>query len=172
MRNEILKNSMRALLILICAAVYLPFMPVNYFTVTGSEGLLFSCPAPNGYSFVTTYIHSLEHTPVRDDYRFVSGRIWGWEELTMSLNAGLPSAPLPGVRLLLSPPWMITRGGRMNMNVIYYRIGTEVFGRNKWLIEPWDEINIFEKYPARRVSLEASVVPFVAAATSGFEAKD
>ena len=167
-RTKILKNMMRALLILVCAAIFAPSMPVNYFTVTGSEGLLFSSPAPNGYSFGATYIHSVELTPVRDDYRFVSGRIWGWEEWTMSLNAGLPSVMSRGVKLVLSPPWMIIRGGRQTGGVIHYRVGTEEFGRNKWRLEPWEEINIFEKYPMYRVSLQASVVPLKTAITTGF----
>ena len=144
-------------------------MPVNYFTITGRDQLLFSCPMPNGYSFVTTYIHSLERTPVRDDYRFVSGRIWGWEEWTRSLNAGLPSVPSPYTKLIISPSWMITRGGRKQNDIIYYRVGTEEFGRNKWTLEPWGDINIFEKYPMYRMALEASVVPLGKALVTGFD---
>ena len=165
---RVLKNLGRFLLLLICMVVFALYMPVNFFTVTGREGLLFSCPMPNGYSFVTTYIHSLERTPVRDDYRFVSGRIWGWEEWTMSLNAGLPSVTLPGVKIVVSPPWMITRGGRRIKDLVYYRVGTEEFGRNKWLLEPWEEINVFEKYPKYRLSFEASAVPFRHAVITGF----
>ena len=163
-----LKNAARALLMLICAVVFTPSMPVNYFTVRSGEYLLFSCPVPNGYSFETNYIHSLELTPVRNDYRFVSGQIWGWEERTMSLNAGLPSVLSPGVKLIMSPPWMITRGGRQAMDVIYYRVGTDDFGRNKWRLKPWEEINIFEEYPKRRLSLEASAVPLKTAVITGF----
>ena len=143
-------------------------MPVNCFTATGRGELLFSCPVPNGYSFTTTYIHSLELTPVRDDYRFVSGRIWGWEEWTKSLNAGLPSVQIPGTKFIMSSPWMIIRGGRRTRYIIYYRVGTEVFGLNKWHLEPWDEINIFERYPMYRVSLEAVAVPYRLAAIFGF----
>ncbi|MDR3076149.1 MAG: DUF1850 domain-containing protein [Synergistaceae bacterium] len=167
--TEIFKDALRAVLILICAAIFVPSMPVNYFTATGRERLLFSCPVPNGYPFVTTYIHSLELTPVRDDYRFVSGRVWGWEEWTRSLNAGLPSVPSPHTRLVMSDEWMITRGGRRARDVIHYRIGTGEFGRNIWQLEPWREINIFEKYPRYRVALEASVVPFGQAKLSGFD---
>ena len=155
---------------LICAAIFVPSMPVNYFTATSKGRLLFSSPMPNGYSFVTTYIHSLEKTPVRDDYRFVSGRVWGWEEWTKSLNAGLPSVPSPGVKFIQSPSWMITRGGRRASDVIYYRVGTNEFGRNKWRLKPWKEVNIFEKYPMHRVSLEASVVSFQSAVITGFDA--
>jgi hypothetical protein len=167
---ETLKNTLRAALMLVCALIFLPSMPVNYFTVTGNGRLLFSSPAPNGYSFVTTYIHSLERTPVRDDYRFTGGRIWGWEEWTMSLNAGLPSVLSPRSRLVLSPPWMITRGGGAH-GAIHYRIGNAGFGRNTWRLDPWDEINVFEKYPGLRVSLEASVAPLGEAEISGFGAR-
>jgi hypothetical protein len=124
---------------------------------------------PNGYSFLTTYIHSLELTPVVDDYRFVGGRIWGWEEWTVSLNAGLPSALSPSTRHVQSPPWMITRGGRRGTDLIYYRVGDAEFGRNVWSLKPWEDINIFEKYPRYRISLEASVVPMRLASVSGFD---
>ena len=162
------RNAFRVLLVLLCMAIFVPSMPVNYFTVTGRGEVLYSCPMPNGYKFVTTYIHSLERTPVLDDYRFVSGQIWGWEEWTKSLNAGLPSAMSTGFKFVASDSWMITRGGRRS-GAINYRVGTDVFGRNKWRLEPWDEINIFEKYPKFRLSFEATVVPFRLAAITGFD---
>lgn len=165
---EITKIMLRVLLVLLCIAVFVPSMPVNYFTVKGRGELLYSCPMPNGYSFVTTYIHSLERTPVQDDYRFVSGQIWGWEEWTKSLNAGLPSAMSSGFKFIVSNQWMITRGGRRS-GAINYRVGTDVFGRNVWRLNPWDEINIFEKYPKYRLSFEASAVPFSSAVIKGFD---
>ena len=163
-----MKNVLRAILILICAAVVAPNLPVNYFTVTGGDRLLYSCPMPNGYSFVTAYIHSLELTPVIDDYRFVGGRMWGWEEWTKSLNAGMPSVSSPYTRTIVTPEWIITRGGRRS-GLIYYRVGTEEFGRNTWTLEPWEEIKIFEKYPMYRMAFETSVVPFRKALVTGFE---
>jgi hypothetical protein len=144
-------------------------MPVNYFTITGRGRLLFSTPAPNGYSFATTYIHSLELTPVKDDYRFIGGKIWIWEEWTRSYNAGLPSVITPHSRFLMSPPWMITRGGRKSSNLIYYRVGTEKFGRNLWRLEPWEEINIFEKYPSYRMAFEATITPLGQTTLTGFD---
>jgi len=165
----IFKNFMRLALAFACAAIFAPSMPVNYFTVTGRGRLLLSSPMPNAYSFVTTYIHSLERTPVRDDYRFVSGKMWNWEEWTRSLNAGLPSVLPPHTVFLDSPPWMIYRGGRRGTKTIFYRIGTEQFGRNLWKLAPWKEINIFEKYPSYRTALETSVVPLGEAALFGFD---
>jgi hypothetical protein len=144
-------------------------MPVNYFTATGRGELLFSSPAPNGYPFLTVYTHSLQLTPVKDDYRFVGGRIWGWEEWTQSHNAGLPSALPPGMRVILSPPWMINRGGRFAHDVIYYRVGTRVFGQNLWFFGPWGEIRIFEKYPSYRMELRASWAPMKDAKIFGFD---
>jgi hypothetical protein len=150
-------------------AILVPSLPVNYFTITSKGDLLFSCPVPNGYSFETFYIHSLERTPVRDDFRFVSGRIWGWEEWTKSLYAGMPSVPSSGTKLVVTPSWMITRGGRRTVDLINYRVGTSEYGRNKWRLEPWEEISIFEIYPKYRVSLEASAVPFRLAMIKGFD---
>ncbi|MDR3280517.1 MAG: DUF1850 domain-containing protein [Synergistaceae bacterium] len=160
---------LRIIFIAALGAIFMSYMPVNYFTVTGRGRTLFSCPAPNGYPFVATYIHSLQLTPVKDDYRFVGGRIWGWEEWTQSHNAGLPSVTPPHAVLVISPPWMINRGGRFSHDVIYYRIGTEKFGRNLWKFGPWDEISIFEKYPSYRVAIEISVTPLGDAGTTGFD---
>jgi hypothetical protein len=156
-------------LIAVCAAFAVPYMPVNHFTATGREKLLFSCAMPNGYPFVTTYIHSLQLTPVKDDYRFSGGKIWQWEEWTQSHNAGLPSVTPPHAMLILSPPWMINRGGRAAFGVIYYRAGTERFGRNVWSLAPWDDINIYEKYPSYRIALETKIKPFKDAALRGFD---
>jgi hypothetical protein len=144
-------------------------MPVNYFTVTGRGELLFSCPVPNGYSFTTVYTHSLQLTPVKDDYRFVGGKIWGWEEWTQSHNAGLPSALSPGMKVIVSPPWMINRGGRVAHDIIYYRVGSRVFGQNLWFFEPWGEIKIFEKYPSYRMELRTSPAPLKDAELFGFD---
>jgi hypothetical protein len=165
----IFKFLLRVALVAICAAIFVPSMPVNYFTVSGRGRLLFSCPVPNGYPFVTTYIHSLERTPVRDDYRFVGGKIWNWEEWARSVNAGLPSVLPPHMVFISARTWMIYRGGRRGTDIIYYRIGTERFGRNTWRLEPWREINIFEKYPSYRASLRVTVVPFGKTELTGFD---
>jgi hypothetical protein len=167
--SRVMVFCLRALFIIILGVIVVPYLPVNFFTATGRQRTLFSSPAPNGYSFTTTYIHSLQLTPVKDDYRLVGGRIWGWEEWTQSHNAGLPSVTPPHAMLIISPPWMINRGGRFASNIIYYRIGTEEFGRNIWLLAPWDEIKIYEKYPSYRVALEASIVPLKDADLIGFD---
>ncbi|MDR1510238.1 MAG: DUF1850 domain-containing protein [Synergistaceae bacterium] len=159
----------RILVIVICGMIFAPYLPVNYFTITERGRTIFSCPVPNAYPFVTTYIHSLQLTPVKDDYRFVNGKIWTWEEWTQSHNAGLPSVTPPHAVLVLSPPWMINRGGRFVHDVINYRIGNERFGRNTWLLRPWNEIKIFEKYPSYRVVMEASAAPLKDARTAGFD---
>ncbi|MDR1137146.1 MAG: DUF1850 domain-containing protein [Synergistaceae bacterium] len=151
------------------AALCIMSMPVNYLTVTGRGEILFSCPVPNGYPFLTVYTHSLQLTSVKDDYRFVSGKMWGWEEWTQSHNAGLPSVLSPGMKVIVSQPWMINRGGRIGHNLIYYRIGSRLFGQNVWFFEPWGEIRIFEKYPSYRMELRASPVPLRDAKIFGFD---
>jgi hypothetical protein len=158
----------RIFLIAVLAAVFGSRMPVNYFSVREGESTLLASPMPSGASFVTTYIHSLELTPVVDDYRFVCGKIWGWEEWTRSHNAGLPSVAPEHSRIITRPPWMIVRGGRFGTDSINYRVGTAAFGRNTWRLAPFDELPAYERYPARRVSFETSIKTLSEAVAIGF----
>jgi hypothetical protein len=130
-------------------------MPVNWLSITGDGVELFS-PLPNGASFPTIYTHSVEKTPVVDEYRIVGGKIWGWEERVKSHNAGLPfSAPEHG-SFVVRPDWMIVRGGRRPSDSIAYRVGNAETGRNMWELPPF-RVNAFEKYPSRRVFIESSI---------------
>ncbi|MDR1965397.1 MAG: DUF1850 domain-containing protein [Synergistaceae bacterium] len=160
---------LRVLLMIACGAFFAPSMPVNYLTASGRGELLFSCPVPNGYPFVTICAHSPELTPVADDYRLTGGMIWGWEERARSHTDGGPSVATPHSAFAMSPPWMIHRGGRMSYDVINYRVGNEKSGRNVWHLRPWKEINMFEKYPSYRIAIESSVVPLKNAASAGFD---
>ncbi|MDR3165775.1 MAG: DUF1850 domain-containing protein [Synergistaceae bacterium] len=158
--SGILKIALKMILAFVCALILYPSLPVNYFVVSHHDKVILAAPLPNAYSFVTAYIHSLQLTPVIDDYRFVNGRIWGWEEWTQSHNAGLPSVSSPHSKLIMRSPWMIYRGGRTSAKTINYRVGNAKFGRNIWRLDPWGIINIFEIYPKFRMTFQASTVPF------------
>jgi hypothetical protein len=163
------KIALKTVLALVCALISYPSLPVNYFVVSHRDKVILAAPLPNAYPFFTTYIHSLQLTPVIDDYRFINGRVWGWEEWTQSHNAGLPSVPSPHSKLIMRSPWMIYRGGRNAANVINYKVGDAKFGRNLWRLAPWDTINIFEIYPKFRVAFRVSTVPFKNAPIEGFD---
>jgi hypothetical protein len=167
--SSIFKIALKAILALACASIFFPSLPVNYFAVSHRGKIILASPIPNAYPFFTTYIHSLQLTPVIDDYRFVNGRIWGWEEWTQSHNAGLPSVPLPHSKFIMHSPWMIYRGGRYAANIVNYRIGDAKFGRNVWRLDPWNAINIFEIYPKFSMAFRASIVPFRNAPIEGFD---
>lgn len=150
----------RWIVALACLVYLLPAWPVNYFeiaTADEEERVVLAGPTANGGSFVTSYIHSVQLSPVIDDYRIVGGTIWSWEERVQSHNAGLPfDAPEHG-RFLSDPPWMIVQGGRHTFETIVLRIGDEHFGQNTWHLPPWEEIKIFAKYPGKRMAMRASV---------------
>ncbi|GHV29934.1 hypothetical protein FACS1894167_09950 [Synergistales bacterium] len=131
---------------------------MNCLSVSGDDGrVILSAPMRMGELFTAEYIHSVQLTPVVDEYAVLQGRIWGWRELTMSHNAGLPFAEPEHGRFVSDAPWMIIQGGRRAEERIAYRVGTSKFGRNVWLLPPFGEIWIHEKIPSRRVFIEASV---------------
>lgn len=149
-----------------CGALFLAEMPVNCLSITG-DGVSLSAPLPNGASFTTTYVHSVEGTPVVDEYRIVGGSIWGWEERVRSHNAGLPfGAPEHG-SFVVNSDWMIVRGGRRPADNIAYRVGNAEIGRNIWELPPF-RVNAFEEYPSRRVFIESSIRKFREAPLKGW----
>ena len=79
-------------LFLLSLGMTLAVWPVNVISICTDGGeAVFSAPVPEGWAFTSRMIHSLEKTPVEDEYRVVSGRIWQWEERFQSNNAGLPT---------------------------------------------------------------------------------
>ena len=153
---------------LLAIAALIPNMPVNRLRIHDGEAALCAAPVRSGAPFITEYEHSVQLSPVIDEYRIVQGRIWSWEERVQSHNAGLPfDAPKRG-RFVMSPPWMIVRGGEIGMERIAYRIGSTEFGKNRWRLPPFDEIAAYEILPTRRVFIEASVVWLRDAEYAGF----
>lgn len=144
----------------ICAAFLLPAWPVNYLEITTADEageVVLAAAVVGGDSFVTTYIHSVQLSPVVDDYRVVGGKLWSWEERVLSHNAGLPFAAPEHGRFIFDPPWMIVQGGRHTFETILHRVGNERFGKNTWRLAPWSEIRIFELRPGKKMAIRASV---------------
>jgi hypothetical protein len=158
---------LRTAFALLLGALLLAELPVSYLTITG-DGVSLASPVPNGSSFTTTYIHSVEKTPVIDRYRIVGGKIWVWEEKVRSHNAGLPfDAPEHG-SFIMDSGWMIIRGGRRSMESIAYRVGNSEIGRNTWNLPPYF-LSAYERCPSRRVFIESSVRKFRSAPLIGWQ---
>lgn len=125
---------------------------VDSFQVLDEKGeLIFSAPAANGNKFTTRYIHSVELTPVEDEYRIINGSIWLWEERVRSSNAGLPSIRPARGRFIHSSEWFIYQGGRYSMSSYYYRVGDEHFGLNQVTFEPFGCNDFYRTFKGERL---------------------
>ena len=152
-------------LFLLSLGIALSTWPVNLVSFSTESGkTIFSGPIPEGWAFTSRIIHSLEKTPVEDEYRVVSGRIWQWEERFQSNNAGLPTEVPENGRFVSTPRWFIIRGGRNRWNVLPYRVGNGDLGRNLLALEGFGQIKAFEKYPGERLLIEVRPAPFARAA--------
>ncbi len=131
-------------------AISLALWPVDMLDVRkGAEDgpLLFSLRAPLGTAFATRMVHSVQRTPVIDEYRVQEGRIWGWREHIMSHNAGLPSLRPERGRFLSAPPWMIVEGGGASWPAIRYRVGTEELGKNEFILPRQPVRELWREFP-------------------------
>ena len=104
---------------------------VDVFQMEDAGGsLIFQSPVSLGHTFTTRYIHSVELTPVEDEYKIAKGLLWTWEERVRSTNAGLPFDKPKYGRFMDNGEWMIFQGGRMSWKEYYYRVGNKNIGRN------------------------------------------
>lgn len=142
--------------------LFMTCTPVSILKISDGEAVLHSSPIPVGYSFTTRYIHSVERTPVEDDYRVVGGKIWAWEERVVSQNAGLPIVIPRNGRLVVDGQWFRFRGGRSAWERFYYRVGDERFGRNILILPGRLQVihELFRIYPSRRLDFSVRVRPF------------
>ncbi len=123
--------------------------------------IIFSAAAPLGRAFQTRYLHSVQLSPVEDEYRIQEGRIWSWREKVMSHNAGLPTHPLPRGRYVSEPPWMIMEGGGASWPEIFVRIGDARFGNNEIYGSGIPPIALWRLFPGQRVRLGVTACPLL-----------
>lgn len=107
-----------------------------------------------GISVTTSIIHSVQLTPVIDEYRVQEGRIWSWREKIMSHNAGLPSLKPERGRFIMDPPWMIVEGTGQSWERFVYRVGTETLGRNELCVSPHPCRELWRELPGKRIAFE------------------
>lgn len=139
---------------------------VDFFEVLDKEdNLLFRSPAALGHTFMTRYIHSVELTPVEDEYYVVSGKLWAWEERVRSSKAGMPSVRPEKGRYIQTPMWMIYQGGRMSWNEYYYRIGNDRLGLNQAVFQPFGLRNLYKIFPGKRLVVRVKRRPFLFTST-------
>jgi hypothetical protein len=165
--RDIAAPALRAAAALLFFTLALLELPVNHLSITG-DGVLLEAPLGAGAPFVTSYIHSVERTPVIDEYRIVLGRIWSWEELVKSHNAGLPFGAQEHGSFIVGENWMIVRGSRASEETIAYRVGNAELGRNRWRLPPFFIVDAWEKFPSRRVYITASIKKFRDARLTGW----
>lgn len=143
-------------------AVALSGWRVDFFQVFDKKGaLLFSSPAAVGHKFFTRYIHSVELTPVEDDYIVVDGKLWSWEERVRSSKAGMPSMVPNQGRFFEDDKWMTYQGGRISWSQYYYRVGDKRFGLNQAALEPFGRKNLYCIYPEQCLVVKISRAPFL-----------
>ena len=150
--NKISKNFLKVLAGLSLAVLLMGPVDVLEISAQGEKtGPLFRAVCPIGTPLVTRYIHSVQKTPVEDEYLLLAGQIIQWEERFVSHNAGLPVDVLPNARFFTTPEWMVIRGGRTALDQLVYRVGTEALGRNVLLFPGWRKWPLYRMYPGRRL---------------------
>ncbi len=131
------------------------------------DEILFSMPMASGQSFTTTYIHSVELTPVEDEYRVLDGKIWQWQERVKSSNAGMPCfAPENGL-FIRTDEWLIFQGGRKPWDRFYLRVGNERFGKNKLIIAPYAPSPLYRIFPGQRLTMTVTSAPLILSKSAG-----
>jgi hypothetical protein len=147
-------------LVLLLLATALYGWPATVVEIRLENGtILFFEPVPEGWSFSSGIIHSLERTPVEDEYRVVGGQIWQWQERFRSNNAGLPTVAPSNGRFFSSSEWFVLQGGRNRWKSLDYRVGTSTLGKNILTLENYGAVALYERLAGERIRFEARSMP-------------
>lgn len=122
---------------------------------TENGDIVLHVPALLGRSVTNTIIHSVQLTPVIDEYRVQEGRIWAWREKIMSHNAGLPSLKPERGKFVYDSPWMIVEGTGASWERFIYRVGTEELGKNEFCAFPVPCRKFWQELPGQRLLVRA-----------------
>ena|GEM_PF-540187 len=117
----------------------------------GEGDAVYTVPVLLGREVRNTIIHSVQLTPVVDEYRVQEGRIWAWREKILSHNAGLPSLKPERGRFTYDPPWMIVEGTGAAWASFIYRVGTESLGKNELCVFPSPCRELWREMPGERL---------------------
>lgn len=135
---------------------------VDFFQISDSKGnIIFNAPSSVGHRFTTRYIHSVELSPVEDEYLILGKKLWVWEERVRSSNAGLPYMTPEKGRFVETDKWMIFQGGRMSWSEYYYRVGTDKLGLNQMIFEPYGRRDIYKIYSSEKLTIKVYRAPYL-----------
>ena len=146
-----------AFLALIAAIPAVLFWPVDALIVQDDGGHIVLREAmPLGREFATRYIHSLELSPVEDEYVARDHLIRQWRSRVQSHNAGMPSLKPDRGRMYTDPPWIVFEGALISLPDFTLRVGNETLGQNHLRIgmRPWQPL--YPAFAGRRLHFSAS----------------
>ncbi|MBN1332285.1 MAG: DUF1850 domain-containing protein [Synergistales bacterium] len=154
MFNALLKRLLISMILL--ASLFIFLAPVQNLVILQEKEDIFSLPVRIGQKIKTGYIHSVQLTPVEDDYKVVDNLLWLWEERVISHNAGLPTeAPRNGT-FFQDDQWMYIRGGRYNWPSFNLRVGNGLLGKNWLSLGKSDPNFLYETFPGKRLTFQIS----------------
>jgi len=154
MLKKIFNNTAAQIFLLaLLATVTVAGWRVNFFKICNGAETVFYSAVPNGCKFTTGYIHSVEKTAVVDEYIIADGKIWSWQEIVSSSNAGMPSVLPKYMHFSKEKDKLIFRSGRISPENIYLRIGNETFGKNFAQLMPFEKICLYRALPGKRLRL-------------------
>ena len=157
LRNIRLSCMGLALLALFAALPAVLFWPIDALVVRNDVGQIVLREAmPLGRGFATRYIHSLELSPVEDEYVAQDGLIRQWRSRVQSHNAGMPSLTPDRGRVYMDPPWIVFEGAIISLTNFSLRVGNETLGQNHLRVDggPWQPL--YRTFPDQRLHFSAS----------------
>lgn len=138
------------------SAFFLLCAPVPVLQIAPPGGNFLRQVAPVGQSFVLRYIHSVERTPVEDEYTVSNGTFWQWEERVRSHNAGLPLEPSETGKFFSGKDWFRFRGGRQSFEVLFLRVGDAERGKNELDVFGVGKWELYKRYPGERLEIRVT----------------
>jgi len=133
--------------------LYFLCAPIPILLIKPSEGMFFKQVAPVGQAFILRYIHSVERTPVEDEYTISNGTFWQWEERVRSHNAGLPLLPSETGKFFAGKDWFRFRGGRQSFDVLFLRVGNAERGRNELNVVGIGKWELYKQFPGEKMEI-------------------
>ena len=149
------------ILVMILSLVVIFCSPVNKLSVFTQNTLLFSLPVSSGQTLRTGYIHSVQLTPVEDDYRILDSKLWLWEERVVSHNAGLPVAAPRNGSFSSDRKWMYVRGGRYSWQTLNLRVGNSELGQNWMSLSPFGRMDLYSSWPGHLLRFQVIREPLI-----------
>ena len=145
-------------LALLAAVPSVLLWPMDALTLRdGDNGqIVLRAAMPPGRGFATAYIHSVQLSPVEDEYFAQDGLIRQWLSRGQGHNTALPDPAQARGRVYIDQPWIVFQGTTTPLADYVLRVGNEHFGRNHLRIGqgPWQPL--YRTMPGKRLHIAAS----------------